>query len=239
MFATVLAVVVSMKPWQRWTPVRWDVPLPDFSAVTQVALSGVPDILEPEILNEMGWTAGDKWGPLEPGRIRSRLMDRFSYIDEVRSARSWSARSVHFELTLKTPVARVVQGGHGIGFLGPDGEIFEFPEALFKTYVLPDADLGPVEDEEDFAPLSKLFTAAQASGALPSRLIAFRRKGGESDWVAKLENGTQLLWGPIEWTEDKLMRLSEVLEDAEERFGGELTADLRHFEDGKIVVRPR
>jgi hypothetical protein len=45
-------------------------------------------------------------------------------------------------------------------------------------------------------------------------------------------------WGRLEFTAEKLSRLAEALADAKRREDVPYSADLRWFEDGKVLLRP-
>ncbi len=103
---------------------------------------------------------------------------------------------------------------------------------------MPELELDRLPAGRDLAEVSRLLEAARRPQALPSRLARLGFEPGEG-WTAVLADGTRLRWGRMRWTEEKLLRLREVLEDAVPRFGSELGLDLRYFEQGRIIVRPR
>ena len=166
-------------------------------------------------------------------------MERFSYLREARVRRSWVRRSVVFEVEVRTPLARLVRKSRDEGLLAEDGSRFSLPAELYADEPLPVVDLGALAEGADLKPLGRMLSSAQAPGALPARLVRLGHEAREAGWAAALEDGTRLLWGTLEFNDEKFVRLAEVLDDAEKRFGAGLTADLRHFEDGKILVRPR
>lgn len=230
-----LVLLLRAKPWER---VRWSalrVPLPRAASVDKLEIEAAPAGAAAGILEATGWRSGDRWGLFEARRVRARLEERFRYVREARVRRSWMRRSVKVTLVLREPVARITGGG----LLSRDGIRFTAPEELFGAAELPEVDMGALPAETDLRPLSRLLAVAQSAGTLPARLVRFEHAAQENGWVARLEDGTRLLWGRLEWTEEKFVRLAEVLADAGPRFSGDLTADLRHFEDGKILVRPR
>jgi hypothetical protein len=44
-------------------------------------------------------------------------------------------------------------------------------------------------------------------------------------------------WGRLDWTREKLARLAEAVADARRREPGAFSADLRWFEDGKVLLK--
>ncbi|MDD2803921.1 MAG: hypothetical protein PHV33_00055 [Elusimicrobiales bacterium] len=56
------------------------------------------------------------------------------------------------------------------------------------------------------------------------------------DCRLRLADGSVVLWGEFEFTRLKILRLNEVMNDALQKSGGPLRADLRSFREGKIFV---
>jgi hypothetical protein len=56
-----------------------------------------------------------------------------------------------------------------------------------------------------------------------------------------LKTGAHITWGPLEskGVIEKLTALSSVLEDTHQHLGGAALADLRFFEQGRIIIRPK
>ncbi|MEI8191247.1 MAG: hypothetical protein WCI75_16145, partial [candidate division NC10 bacterium] len=115
---------------------------------------------------------------------------------------------------------------------------FEAPAGVYPA-PLPAADLTLLAAGAPLQELARLVAAADVPDALPGRLLTLRYDPAEEGWTAGLSDGTTLRWGSLDWTDEKFERLREVFADALPRFGPLLAADLRHFEDGKILVRPR
>ena len=69
------------------------------------------------------------------------------------------------------------------------------------------------------------------------RVSGMRFISSQEGWRATLEDGTSVQWGALNWTGEKLSRLREVMEDARGRGLERVSADLRYFEDGKILLR--
>jgi hypothetical protein len=100
-------------------------------------------------------------------------------------------------------------------------------------------DFNNYSDKHELQELVRLLMAVAAPDALPSRLKSLRLESPTEGWSGTLQDGTQLFWGNLQWTEEKLLRLKSSLADAVARFGKIVSADLRSFEDGKILIRPR
>lgn len=164
------------------------------------------------------------------------LREEFPCLKSVTIRRSWLRRTVRLELALRAAVARAA--GKRSAYLSDDGVVFEAPEDLYgvTSPVVEPGAAGPKELEAAAA----LVLAARAPGAAPSPLASLRWTSAAEGWEARLEDGTVVLWGEARWTSDKLARLREVVADARARNEptAPFVADLRYFEDGKVLLRP-
>lgn len=212
-------------------------PLPEAARVDSLAVRGVPDPLARMLETSLAFVPGQRWGPLKPARAAAALRESYACLREVRARRSWSRRSVAFEAVLREPVARTVRAGRRAGYIDKDGALFTDPAGLFDGADLPEVDIGAYGGA--LGQLSRFLAELARPGALPAPLARLRFTDASDGWSATLADGTALSWGDLEWTEQKLSRLREVLSDAASRFGGAAAADLRSFEDGRILVRPR
>jgi len=231
--------VLRAKPWTRFSfPAPSISVLPRFARVDSVSVLGAPPALERGLLASLGWKAGERWGPVRPYRAARRLRAAFPCIRDVALRRSWLSRSVLYEVALREPLAALYRSGRPSGYLGREGEIFEAPEGVYAQ-PLPAADVTLLPAGAPLEELARFIERAGLPDALPAKLAALRYDPAEGGWTAGLADGTALRWGGLDWTEEKFERLREVFADALPRFGALLAADLRHFEDGKIFVRPR
>lgn len=164
------------------------------------------------------------------------VLSRFSCLQSVAFSRGWLSKSNAYRVTLKRAAAPVVRGGRAAGWLGDDGSVFEAPEGVYEA-AGPRLDAGTAEPEE-LAKAAKFLRAAAASPALLSPLKSLRHVSARDGWELSFEDGTTASWGDLRWTDEKLARLREVLLDARGQFPGALVADLRYFEDGRVLLRP-
>lgn len=232
-------LLARAKPWTRLKlPALSSSRLPGFTRVESIAVFGAPPALERRLLDALGWKAGDRWGLARPYRVARRLREAFPCVEAVSVHRSWSGRSVRCDVALRRPWAAALRNGKPAGYLGGDGSIFNAPAGVYAE-PLPEADVTLLPEGADLRELARLIAAAGEPGALPAKPAALKYDPAQGGWVAGLADGTALKWGGLDWTQEKLDRLREVFADALPRFGGLLSADLRHFEDGKILVRPR
>jgi cell division septal protein FtsQ len=210
---------------------------PGWSSVEAVEVSGAPESLREPFLRGLGWEAGMRWGGLEPYRAARRLRAAFPCLRDVRVRRSWKAHAARFEVTLKQAEAAVVRSGRRGEYLDAQGRVFSAPEGVYVSSSLPVVEIVREPAEQELREAMRLFKAAGETKALPARIVRLCSAAG--GWTATAADGATLAWGKMEWTQEKIIRLAEVYADATARFGAPASADLRHFSEGRIFVKPR
>jgi hypothetical protein len=170
------------------------------------------------------------------GEKAAAIKGRFPCVADVGVRRSWGDKRTTLTPVLRRAVAPAVRRGRPAGFLGDDGSVFPAPEGV---YALSGAivDVGD-SDESERRALAREWPALTAPDSFPSPLVGMTFVSSADGWQARLADGTTALWGRLEWTKDKLARLGEALKDARVKDGGAFAADLRWFEDGKVLLRP-
>lgn len=189
----------------------------------------------PEPLRSLAQAAADA-RPGTAGDKAEALKAKFPSIAEVGVRRSWTEKTATLTLVVRRAVAAATRRGKPAGFLGDDGFVFAAPEGAFML-------TGPTV-EVDGAPAGELSALARewpvlaAAGAFPSALSRMAYGSSDDGWEAVLGDGTIVQFGRLEWTREKLSRLSEAVADAKSKEPGAFSADLRWFEDGKVLLRP-
>ena len=236
--AGLAAVLAATRPLERLRlpHVGWG-PLTRFMTVEGVTVDGVSPDLAEELAGSVSDGAGAPWGPFEPDRRARALRERFPWLEQVSAGRSWTGKTVRF-LAVPRGAAAVVPVRAGLSYLSEDGLLFAAPPAAVAAAGLPRVELGAFPAGGELKELAALVLASRAEGALPSKPTLFAYDARERGWNVTLEDGTRLSWGPLGWTDEKLARLREVLADAAPRNPKGFVADLRYFEDGRILVRP-
>lgn len=170
------------------------------------------------------------------GEKAEALKSRFACLEDVRVSRSWAEKTAILTLVLRHPVAAALRQGKPAGFLDREGVVFSAPEGSFLL------DGPPVEvagaSAVELAALAREWPELVAAGAFPAPLSAMFYRLSDQGWEARLVDGTSVLWGRLEWTHEKLARLSEAVADARAKEPGAFSADLRWFEDGKVLLKP-
>lgn len=172
-------------------------------------------------------TAGDK---------AEAVKSKFPAVSDVRVRRNWTEKTATLTLVVRRAVASATRRGKPAGFLGDDGTVFTAPEGAFMLSG-PSVEVSGASPAE-LAALAREWPILTASGSFPAELTGMTYASLENGWEATLADGTKVLWGRLEWTREKLSRLSEAVADARSKEPGAFSADLRWFEDGKVLLKP-
>lgn len=176
------------------------------------------------------------FAPGSAGEKAAALREKFPCVADVSVRRPWGEKRATLVPLLRRAVAAASRRGKPAGYLGEDGSVFDAPAGVFVF-------AGPVVDvagapEKDLRALAREWGALSSDGSFPSPLALLAYRSAEDGWEARLADGTTILWGRLDWTKEKLARLSEALNDAHAKAPGAFAADLRFFEDGKVLLKP-
>ncbi len=211
------------------------VELPRTELARALTRPGDAFIEAPEPLRAPAQVVADKAGGSAAARAAA-VREAFPCVASADVRRSWLEKRATIALTVRAPVAAATRRGKDAGWLGEDGTVFVAPDGLCALK-------GPLVEVGD-APAAELAAVARewarlaAPHALPAPLARLAYRSGEDGWSAELEDGTSVAWGKLEYTAEKLARLAEALADARRREDVPYSADLRWFEDGKVLLRP-
>jgi len=192
----------------------------------------------PEPLRSLAQAAADAVSG-SAGEKAAALKEKFPCLADVGVRRAWGEKAATLTPVLKKAVAPALRRGRAAGFLGDDGTTFAAPEGLYQ-FSGPSVDAGDATAAELKA-LAREWPALSAAGAFPaplSEMAYVSAKGEDPYWEARLADGTTVAWGGLDWTTEKLARLGEALADARAKSPGMFTADMRWFEDGKVLLKP-
>lgn len=170
------------------------------------------------------------------GEKAEALRVKFPCVADVSIRRPWGEKRATLVPVLRRAVAAALRRGRPAGYLGEDGVVFEAPAGVFD-FTGPSIDVtgAPAKDLEV---LAREWPVLSPSDSFPSPLALLAYRSPEDGWQARLTDGTTVLWGRLDWTKEKLARLSEALNDAHTKTPGAFAADLRFFEDGKVLLKP-
>jgi hypothetical protein len=219
-----LTVVQLRREGASWTAVK-DKLTP---AVKTIAVEGAPEPLKASLLSFLD-------GRPAPAAA-SELLAAFPCLQSARVERSWLRGRLSYTVSLRRPVGLVTARSGPRRLLDAEGVVFEAPQGLFDLNAPALAIDGA--SSFDLKDLASFLPEAAKPGALPAPLAKMRFVSPQDGWQAELGDGTTLQWGDLRFTRQKFQRLGEILADARAQFGGAAGADLRYFEDGRVLVRP-
>lgn len=189
----------------------------------------------PEPLRSLAQSAADAV-PGTAGDKAEALKTKFPSIAEVGVRRNWTEKTATLTLVVRRAVAAATRRGKPSGFLGDDGAVFAAPEGAFML-TGPSVEVGGASAGE-LSALAREWPILSAAGSFPAALTGMSYRSSDNGWEASLADGTVVQWGGLEWTREKLSRLSEAVADARAKEPGAFSADLRWFEDGKVLLKP-
>ncbi len=178
-------------------------------------------------VDSISGTAGDK---------ASALKAKYPALADVRVSCDWTQKTATLTLVVRRAVAVATRRGKPAGLLGDDGTVFEAPAGA-AIMTGPTVEVAGASAGELFV-LAHEWPVLSAAGAFPAVLKAISYGSRENGWEASLADGAIVRWGRLEWTREKLSRLSEAVADARLKEPGVFSADLRWFEDGKVLLKP-
>jgi hypothetical protein len=169
------------------------------------------------------------WFPWNTAPIAREMMRANSAVQEVRFDKNFLRNQIYVRVVPRTPVVQNgTQGMDVEGVLFPllPGSWNALPRVTLNGFI-PPADLGK-------------WIAAMQKQSLWKDVVAVSddRMG---DVSIDLQTGAHILWGKPEIlsVREKTTYLAQALEDAHEHLGGAAQADLRFFDEGRIIVRPK
>lgn len=196
-----------------------------------VLVDGVPEtfrVAAQAVVDSVAGSAGAK---------AEALKERFPCVADVVVRRSWGEKRATLTPILRRAVAPVLRGGRPVGYLGEDGVVFAAPAGVF-VLAGPAAEVSGASEGE-LGALAREWPVLASPRTFSAPLAVLAYRSAEDGWQARLADGTTELWGRLDWTKEKLERLSEAVNDAKTREPGPFSADLRFFEDGKVLLKPR
>jgi hypothetical protein len=186
------------------------------------ALAGVP------VLNELPRRLIWLWIPGSEDEVRHRVVSKFPAVKDVRFQRSFGMNRIAILVEPRKPL--VVWGEKG---LDAQGVLFPAPRdgpAIPKAVFLSTPATALSQWIAQVARKPELWS--QVAGLTEDRM---------GNISLDLTSGTRVIWGKPEpkMLTEKTASLLSVLQDAHQHLGGSALADLRFFDEGRIIVRPK
>jgi cell division septal protein FtsQ len=222
-------VILTMRHFRPSLPALSDLKDSLAPSLSSVQVEGAPQVLGGRLQDFLEKSHGS-------AEQRAQALAReFPCLRSVRVRRDWLKGSARFQVEGRRAVAVVPVKGRAAAYLDDEGVVFPAPEGIYSGLAV-SIEPGRAEQAR-LKELAGYLRSVSRPDVLPSPLRRMSFVSEQEGWEAILEDGTRVLWGELDWTEEKLSRLRDVLRDARTRFGGVLTADLRYFEDGKVLLR--
>lgn len=197
---------------------------PQVTVEAPQALAGLP------VFSELPAGRFWLWIPGSAIRFEKRVLQKYPGVRGVRFERRYGANRIVVRLEPREPL--VIWNGAG---LDRDGVVF--PVAPGTWAQLPQADFSGTFSK---AALGRWLAELAPASALWERVarVSDDRRGQVQ---LTLKTGTLVLWGPPDpdGVPVKARTLARILDDAHEHLGGTALADLRFFDEGRIIVRPK
>ena len=178
-------------------------------------------------------------GNISASAQAAALKDRFPWVKSVTVRRRWLRRQVSLDVALRLALAPATLKGKAAGFISDDGVVFSGSADAFHAAGAVVEAYGA--EARDLAGAVKILNVLSKPGATVSDLTGLRFLNAADGWEAKFADGTVAIWGDGRWPGQKVARLREVLADArgtQAAPSAAYVADLRYFEDGKVLLRP-
>jgi cell division septal protein FtsQ len=170
------------------------------------------------------------WFPGTDWRLRHRWMQQYPAIGNVSFEKRYQENRIVARLEPRIPIVRWQDRG-----LDKEGTVFPLTSPRWAT--LPKAVSLQTRTLPLMGPwLSELTRVPELWG----QVVAVTQDQRGDLWL-DMQTGTHVAWGApdVKIAREKARCLVLVLEDAHHRLSGASAADLRFFDDGKVIVRPK
>jgi hypothetical protein len=188
------------------------------------AMAGLP------LLQELPARRFLLWFPGTGNRAIGRIMQKYPEVRNVRFERRFQENKIIMQVEPRTPLVRWNDRG-----LDGEGVVFRLGPGSWTH--LPQVSVGA----DLPAPLvGRWLAELSRSPAVWGNVVAVR-DGHRGQVLLMMNTGVEVEWGEPEIgkTHKKAEWLAKVLQDAHEHLGGAAHADLRFFDEGRIIVKPK
>jgi cell division septal protein FtsQ len=196
----------------------------------QIELAMPPPLARLPVLAELPKNPFWLWSPGSGFWLQRRVCRLHPEVRNVQLERYFDANRLTVRVEPRVPL--VVWNGSGFD---QEGALFAIAPGAWKA--LPEADFLATAGKRD---LGRWLARLAAMNALWPQ-VASIRQSPSGDMELSLLSGAVILWGPpdLDPSSAKAQALTRVLDDAHQHLGGAASADLRFFEQGRIIVRPK
>jgi hypothetical protein len=188
------------------------------------ALAGIPVFAQLPANRFWLWVPGSGYW------YEKRVCRTYAAVRAVRLERLTQANRIVVHLDPRVPLVT----WNGSGF-DRDGILFAITPGTWNA--MPQASFLAGARKAD---LGKWLARLNASTEVWSQVASIKQDASETLEIT-LKSGTVVIWGTpeAEPITRKAQTLARILDDAHKNFGGSSRADLRFFDQGRIIVRPK
>jgi hypothetical protein len=187
-------------------------------------LAGLPVIAEVPQNHLWLWLPGSAWW------LERQLTHKYSTVHSVFFERQFQANVVAVHVVPRIPLVT----WHGMGF-DRDGVLFAITPGTWRA--LPQAVFLTSASKPELG-----YWLARLESITPLwSQIGLIKQDAYGTLNLTLKTGSVVIWGPPDTGSltRKAQTLLRILDDAHHHLGGTARADLRFFEQGRIIVRPK
>jgi hypothetical protein len=207
-----------------WAPKYMRRHTPVLQVQSDGALADLPLVKQTQPASIFLWLPGVEW------RMERRWKKDYPAIRDIRFEKNFSANRVIAHLEPRVPLARWEERG-----IDKNGVVFTLASpqwaALPKVISASAASLPA---------LGRWLAELSQVNELWPQVVAVSQDPRGDVWL-DTQTGTHIAWGVPDTknVREKARSLVVVLNDAHQRLSGASTADLRFFEEGRVIVRPK
>ncbi len=170
------------------------------------------------------------WLPGAERWLANRVCQRYPAVRTIRFDRHLADNRIDIKLEPRVPLAT----WNGMG-IDEEGRTFMITPGTWKA--LPQVLFQPAQKRVDAGRWLKQLSAMRGVWEQVNSI----KQDAFGTVQLVLKTGTTVVWGPVDLVSPKPKAdiLARILDDAHKNLGGITHADLRFFEQGRIIVRPK
>jgi hypothetical protein len=170
------------------------------------------------------------WFPFGESSLRKQWLKAYPALAQVQFDKQFMENRIIARLEPRVPLVRWQDRG-----IDREGKVFNLLSPRWST--LPKA---TVTSAQSIPTVGHWLGAVSEVQPLWSQVTNISQDVRGEMWL-DMQTGTRVAWGPPEpgVAREKARCLATVLDDAHNRLSGAAMADVRFFEEGRVIVRPK
>jgi hypothetical protein len=225
-FLSGLAVFIGLIVFRNntWAPrfVQHHTPTLEFRAP--------PTLANLPLLKETPPTTFALWLPGWETGLRRKWLNRYPAVESVHFEKDFLANRIVAHLEPRIPLVRWEDRG-----VDREGTVFTLASQSWLP--LPKAVLAPATS---LPALGRWLAEISRVSEVWEQVVAVSEDSRGEIWL-DMGTGTRVAWGPpdVKRAQEKARGLATVLDDAHNRLSGAASADVRFFDEGRVIVKPK